>query len=189
MKPMLKPSQLSTGLFVLLAFANPVLSVEPDSVPGLVREGNVLLEEGRWQEALLPFRKAINQHTVKHRKEKAEANYKIGICLEKLGQDADAASAYLSVIAVYAAEVEWSSRALECRVQITAKAGKTDDPVAEYKFLRRNSLIIQRSLSNSEPPEALKRVLDSIATIAADLRLTEDQIADVDRELGIATKQ
>ena len=180
--------RLGGGLIALLALASPLRGLVPESFPDLIREGNLLMEQERWADALIPFKEVINQHSVKHRSEKAEANYKIGVCYEKLGEEKYAVGAYTSVLATYPAEVEWASRALESRVQITAKPGETEDPIAEYRFLRKTSFILQRNVGNREVPEALKRILESVPQIAKDLGLTDDQIANVDREHGIVPK-
>jgi len=173
------------GVFVFFAAVHDLIAVEPLSVPDLVAAGDSLMKKEKWREAMTPFQTAINQHSRNDHSRQAEANYKIGICFERLGKDADAALAFLNVVAVYPTEVDWASRALERRIAIVSKAGKTDNPEAEYKFARRNSIVIQRNVKDSDFPDALQHVIEALPQLAEKLNLTAEQVSTIDRELGI----
>ena len=119
---------------------------------------------------------------------RAEANFLLGQCLERLDNPENAVRAYNVVVAVYGDQTEWASRSAERAFLL---ANDTEDPkkkLQAYRFLRKVTHQLGERLGDREPPAALERVRDLLARTILDLGLSLQRQRAIDRELGIPVR-
>lgn len=175
--------------FAIRAGAINLEGAESKPVTFLIQSGKSLMEKKQWEKAIAVFTEANKQHSKRHRNEKAEAAYLVGICLEEIEKTHQAKAAYLAVVSTYTNEVEWSSLALERQFQLLFPSKETSNSIAAYRFLRRNTYVIEFIIEarhdETKSPDALIRLLNLLKKLTIQLQLTGGQISQIGQDLDI----
>lgn len=144
-----------------------------------------LMDKNLWEPAIKKLLPLLTTPRVLTSHEWAEATYRYGFCLEKIGDTDEAITQYRVLITAYLAFEDWSSQAFERAFEHIYKSSDSDERLHVYTSLRRFLYQFQLMREEDYPSGALARLRNRLPEIEADMKLTDRQIAEVDEFLGI----
>jgi len=147
--------------------------------------GRIAVMQDRWKDGREYFGKVNKSKKWLDRAERAESNFKYGLCLEMLGKTDDVILVYNAVIAVYGSYIEWSSQALERGFELAYRTDDLEKKIKAYNYLRKILYMFQNAKDADAPSGALGRMRKRLLEVQKELGLTPNQLREIDINLGI----
>lgn len=92
------------------------------------------------------------------------------------------------MLAVYGSYANWSSQALERGFELAYGKGGRDEKIKAYTYLRKLLYMLQMIKDKEAPSGALTRVRRRLPMVINALKLTREQVLEIDQEMGIIPK-